>query len=259
MKARLLNIVLVLVSFTALCQTNKPEEGFDIHGYLSTGSQYGYIGRRISRNIFPGWMEWTELDLGFDNGVFLNLWDSVALERLQSKTHAGDELDVTIGWRGEISRDFKLRLSTTLFNLHPIETWWTRDVALQSLWISKQFDFGKHSLIPELRTEWISKTSDFGGGALVLIPMLTHVWRAPFGFEKVNLLNTSAFSRDDGFDGPGNNSKGIFYRWDVGIELRLAKNLFLSPGFTVQVPLNNPHDGRENVEIASGISLKYKF
>ncbi|OHA19074.1 MAG: hypothetical protein A3C08_00055 [Candidatus Taylorbacteria bacterium RIFCSPHIGHO2_02_FULL_47_18] len=66
-----------------------------------------------------------------------------------SITHAGNEFDLTLGWRGEVPGDFKLRLSTTLFNLHPIETWWTKDVAVQSLWLSKQFDFGKHSLIPD--------------------------------------------------------------------------------------------------------------
>ncbi|GEM_PF-3555092 len=251
--------LMVLIPPAVLCQEKKSEEKFDVHGYISTGPQYGYIGRRISRNLFPGWMQWTELDINLENGVFLNLWDSMALERLPSNTHAGDEFDATIGWRGEIPGDFRLRLSTTLFNLYPIDTWWTKDVAVQSLWLSKQFDLGEHSLIPELRTEWISKTSDFGGGALILIPMITHVWQRPFGIEKLKLFNTSAFARDDGFNGAGNNSKGIFYRWDGAIELKLSKNLFLTPSVTVQVPLNNPHDGRENVEVASGISLRYKF
>ncbi len=158
-----------------------------IHGYVSSGPQHGYIGKRISRQLFDGWMEWTELQLEFPKGFFVNIWDASQLENLKPRTHAGDEMDLTAGWRGDIPGDIKLRLSTTLFNLYPKDQWWKKDAAVQSLWLSKEYKLGKHSLIPEMRLEWISKTSDFGGGALVTIPNITHVWREPFGFKRVTL------------------------------------------------------------------------
>gem|GEM_PF-5789004 len=122
----------------------------NIQGYVFTGPQHGYIGRRISRNLFPGWMEWTELDLNFPKGIFVNLWDSTEIEKHLPEMHKGDELDLTLGWRGEIGNGFKMRLSTTLFNLYPKDKWWAGDVGVESFWFSRDFVIGNHTLKPPI-------------------------------------------------------------------------------------------------------------
>lgn len=247
------------LSLSCPAQVEKPSEN-PIHGFVSSGPQKGYIGWRVFRNLDPDWMWWSQADLQFPYGIFANVWDSTEITRHTPDNHHGDELDTTVGWRGQIWGDMNLRLSTTVFNLYPLNKWWNGDVAVQSLWLSKDFDFGKHTLRPEARFEWISKTGDFRGGALVTIADAAHLWREPFGIKHLTLSNQSSFGRDDGFDGPKNNSRDLFYRWDGGLNWQMGKRLVLTlPSITLQIPFVNPHDGRGQREVAYGMYVKYLF
>ncbi len=94
----------------------------------------------------------------------------------------------------------------------------------------------------------------------MLLPNITHLWQEPLGIKRLTLFNQSTIARDDGFDGPKNSSSGVFYRWDGALNWKVSKRWELVlPSITVQVPFNDPHDGRGQTELAYGTYLKVKF
>ena len=230
---------------------------YELHSYLSSGVQHGYLGKRVSRNIYPGLMLWSELDCDLPCHAFLNVWDSTKLDN--GAGHGGDELDLTFGFQGKLG-DYNVKISSSLLNVYPLDKWWNGDIAVQSLFVSRDFKLGDHTIQPEMRVEWTAKTDDFGGGALILMPSVTDIWSHPFGIKRLTFVQKATVAWDDGFNGAGNNSSGVFAYGDWSLNWELTKHISVTlPSIGLIIPLHDAHDGRNKTEPTFGASLTFRF
>ncbi len=248
-------LLFLTLTFPALAE-EKPQ-GYQVSGSFSTMLQERYIGLRISRNIHEGWMLWNELYLNLPAGFYVDFWDSYALQNRAN--HAGDELDLMAGWHKTLPAKLELDLSFALFNLYPLNQWWSGDVAVESFSVARSFRLGDHVIRPKIQLDWISETSDFRGGALVALPNVSHSWNNPLGVRFLAFNQQAFIAWDDGFKKPGDDSQGIFFRWSGGLDWKLANNLTLTlPGFTALLPIHRGNDGRRQ-ETSWSTALTFRF
>lgn len=259
MKLKLLVVLSVVFCMQAIPAFSQDKlKKWEPHGFLSLTYQEKYLGFRVSRNIYDDSILWSEAYLDLPGGFFTDLWWSTDLQDNEISSTGGDEIDPTLGWKGNIC-DFDVSVSATLFNIIPIGKWWHDDVWVQTFTLSKSYSYGKHTIRPEFRIEWLSEVDYFGGGSLVLMPNITHSWKRLLDIDELTFSHTTYLAWDDGFDMCKNDSDAVFLRWQGGLEWELSKNLkFIFPGLTVLAPIKNAHDGR-GWEKAFNFAFVYKF
>ncbi|MDO8571691.1 MAG: hypothetical protein Q7R79_03350 [bacterium] len=229
------------------------------NGSLSLSLQERYIGIRVSRVFHNGVSLWSDLNVNLPKGFYVNIWNHYGVDGRETSKQP-NELDLTLGWRGDLPRvGLEVGFATTYINNSPLGLWWERDVWAQSATFSKTYTFGQHTLRPQLRVDWLSRTTDFGGGALVLMPNVSHTWKRLFGIEPLNFIHQVFVIHDDGFYVPKNDSEGYFLRWNAGLRWRLSKKTTITlPSFIAQVPLHRGGDGRGQTT-SWGSSLSFSF
>jgi len=230
-----------------------------LNGSLSISLQERYIGIRVSRVLYDGVSLWSDLTVNLPKGFYVNVWNHYGIgDRVVSKQPG--ELDLTLGWRQSVPwLGLEVGLATTYLNNSPLDLWWERDAWAQSAILSKTYTFGQYTLKPQLRVEWISRTTDIGGGALVLMPNVSHTWRRVFGIKPLSFIHQIFVIHDDGFDLPKNDSEGYFLRWNAGLRWQLNKRTILTlPSFIAQVPIHRGDDGRGKAS-SWGSSLVFSF
>ena len=254
MKRILLGIVALLAfPFIGSSQTNSLPTGT-----LSLSLQERYIALRGSRILHEGWSLWSQINVNFPAGFYIDLWNHHALEgRSQSKQP--DELDMALGWNRTLPRNLTLTLEHTYLNNSPLELWWNGDVMAETLAISKTYTLGQHTLKPQVNVQWLWETRDVDSGVVVLLPNISHVWKNPFGIPKLRFAEQAFIVHDDGFKKAHNDRDAIFFRWHAGLKWQLTERMTLTlPSFIALVPLQKGKDGR-NKATSWGTSLSYSF
>ena len=118
--------------------------------------------------------------------------------------------------------------SVSMFNILPLNKWWSGNILVQDFTLSKSFTSGDHTIRPELLIGWISQTDDFSDGSLFVLPNMKHTWEEPFRAEHLTFSQGITMAWDDGFNPAGNNSDGLFLRWDPALSIGLNEKIFLS-------------------------------
>lgn len=264
---RILSLIVFIFCFNLFCFSQETEENFwksitPDNGKFSTQFRENYLGLRISRNIYDDWMNWSSLDVSWDEGLFLGIWNTAGLENAAST--GGNELDITAGWKfSKVTEwDLDVTISATYFNLNKVGDWRGSDVWVQSLQISKSFQLSDdHSLQAQVWLEWISEVNDFRGGALVNLSNVNHHWDKMFGVGWLSFNQNFMFPWDDGFKKAGNSSDGLFLRYTPSINFEVTRNLSIFGGVTILTPINSPGDGRDDTEISPffGATLSFAF
>lgn len=261
----LTTIVLTVLALAATAQAQEKQIETDLKkpawrptGYYSVSLVERYIAMRISRVLHDDISLWNELNVNLFDGVSLNFWEGHGLVG-RSASKQPDELDLNLVYQKTFPNKLELRVATSYFNNYPLDRWVDGDVLVESVGLGRTYKIQDHTITPQLRLEWIGKTTDMGGGALIVIPNVTHVWQKPFGIKRLSFAQQLFAVRDDGFDGPKNDSDGIFARWNGGARWQLTKNLvWTMPGYSIQLPLTKTNDGRGEAR-AWSTSLTLKF
>jgi hypothetical protein len=254
-KAFFVVLCLLLKVSPAIAEESKD---YHLHGYLSLRLEENYIAVRSSRLVHDDAMLWSELNLELPKGFFMNIWHSVGLDDNELSSNDGDEIDITAGITRKIF-DFDVSLSCTFFNLYKLGDWSNNNVMSDTIKISKEFYFKRHTIIPELWVEWVHETDKFNDGAIELFPNITHVWNKPFSIEPFTFFHKTIIVWDDGHNFAGNSSDGVFLRWCAGLDWSINKHIVLTlPGFTGLKRLTNPHDGRGD-EHSWNLEMKLLF
>ncbi len=246
----------ILIGLMLIELPSKADDEWKPSGYLSVSLQERYIAARISRTLHDGWSLWSELNVDLPKGFYINIWDHYGLDG-RAASNQPDELDFNLGWKKKWDNGVDIGCATSYFNNSPLDMWYTGDVLIESVWVSKTYRFGNHSLRPQARLDWIAKVKDFGRGAYIAMPNIGHAWQKPFGLTKLTFAEQAFIIHDDGFDGARNDSEGIFFRWNASLNWSLNKKVtIMLPGFSHQHLLCGGNDGRGS---ASGWSTAISF
>ena len=232
-------------------------DGWVPNGFLFVGWQEQYLATRISRNLSPEPVLWTELFVNLPKGFFLDIWSSVDAADNGVKTKFGDEVNFTLGWKGTFT-EMDVAVSAGYLNIAPLDAWGRDDVMVQSLFISKLFEFERHSLLPEFRIEHLSPTEDLGGGGVFFLPNITHVWKKPFGIRSLSFSQQWKFVWQEG-KFKNNDPNGKFVQLDAALVWNAVKNVEIVPGVRTFFTVGDANDGRSDVEVSPNVTIKFFF
>jgi len=241
----------------AFAQQEEESNPWELSGYIMTGFEQRYLALRTSRMVHDGAMQWSKLHLELPH-AFFDIWASSQLS--DEEGNSGKEIDFTAGLYCEIY-GCDVRLSATLFNTHLVDKIWEDDAWVQTLEVSKKYEFGKHTIKPQAVVEWLSKTDDISGGCIVLRPNITHTIKQPIkGINRLNFTHNLMLVWDDGFKPPKNSDDGIFMRYSAGMIWQITDHFKVqAPGVTVLAPLSCGDDGRNQVETSINLRFIYEF
>lgn len=240
----------------AIQSTNKPVElNFEFNSkwltkYVSPFDNLVH-NKPVVQSEVTAWMK-----LGSAPGKFYaDVWHSTSLNGAMNSDR-GDELDYTIGWKGNLWKGISLNLWATYFDFVPIGTIpENRDQVRFFAEFDRKFEVTQtQSLTPFVRFEvpWGIKDYKDSSG-LRVYPGLKYVWEFFPGWsvcQKANLLF------DDGAVGL---KPGIFGDYRVGLSWQTTKWLAIEPfSFRVVGPFQNSGDDRKTQTIFSaGFSAKF--
>ncbi|RJR31152.1 hypothetical protein C4569_02890 [Candidatus Parcubacteria bacterium] len=258
-------MILVMISVSASAAfaeeiaTKEPQKFYS--GSIETGYEERYLTLRTNRLIHNGPMQWTNLRLEFPN-FFFNIWSSAELS--DEANNCGQEIDITAGLKAQ-AYGLEAKISTTLLDLYPVETFWKDDNWAQTLELTKQIKLSeKQSLKAQAVIEWLSPAADFSDGCLALRPNIGYFVNQPFGdlpiLAGLELKNNFMINWNDGFKRANNSYDGVFLRYTGGIIWKIAEDIQLqAPGITVLIPLTRTDDDRDEVNSSLNCRLIFNF
>lgn len=136
-------------------------------GHLSVSNKYLAFGSGIELTSKP--VIQADIRVNLDN-VYVLLWGSTSLDGKYGKTQSGgldfgDEIDLGIGWAGEIN-GLNVDIGTTYFDEPLPGSFGTNDVLYTHLRVGKTFKCG-YTLTGVWENYWAIPNSPIGGGNLV--------------------------------------------------------------------------------------------
>lgn len=249
------------LSLTALAEPPQEQKGLEEWkptGFLSTSFYDKYIAARINRELTSTPVIWSEAYVNLPKGFFTDFWMSNGLDDSKFSSNFGDEIDMTLGWKGKFE-GWDVKFAVLYMDIVPLGTIGSgKDVIDYAAFLSPgEYTFGKHTFRPEWRMEWMSDADDIEAGAAILMPNITHTWKEPLDIKSLCWINQYRVAWDSGFR--GNDSSGVFFQVDGGLQWRITKDItWMMPGYRIIMPLDDPTDGREfKVAIMTGIQWNF--
>jgi len=251
----ILCLVALLVSSPVFAQE---KESWTPSGFFSFSLQEKYIGFNLPEVFHEEPVLWSELFINLPSGFYVDFWHSIGLDDSDFSSNWGDEFDICTGWKKDFD-DFSLDFYTSLYNVHPIEDWWSGDFIQFTGLISKEIDLDSesHSLTAGVKICWVACLDEFEEGAVVVNPFISHVWDKPFDIEcfefnqKLKTLWNSGFINTESDD--------LSFMYSANFNWQLKENLTLTaPGVTLLLPLTNAH-GYRDFDKSISVTLNFSF
>jgi hypothetical protein len=98
---------------------------------FSTGIANQYVAFGSGSVLYDKAVSQSDLNLTFENGVYVDLWGSKSLGAESWGSNSGDEVDYGFGWSGKIGNGFSLNVGLTYFDepmamsFGPCDVWYT--------------------------------------------------------------------------------------------------------------------------------------
>lgn len=191
---------------------------------------------------------------GLRLGFYFDLWASKSLDRLSINDSFGNEIDLTLGWAGNV-RGFGVDAGIAYFDLIELFSLNGGDVVQPFIELNKTFiPADAHTLTPYVRVEimlpvgWEGNPSS---GAHIFAGV-KHNWKV---LDRLALNQKAAVMYDTGtFAG---FSSGILGSYDLGLSVALTESVSVGPTFKVVFPVSDLDDGRKTEYAFGGVVYKF--
>ena len=195
------------------------------------------------------------IEPGGDFGRFYaDIWHSID-DRGSANSNTGDEIDYTLGWKGNLYRGISLNLWATYFDFVPMGKELGGDQIRFNAELERKLKFGETvSVSPSIRFEvpWGLKGYQDPSG-LRVYPGVKGSWEFISG---CSINQRIGLCLDDGACGL---QPGTFIDYKVGFSWQIEKWLMVEPfSFRIIGPLATMSDGRKTEMIfGSGLTVKF--
>lgn len=190
----------------------------------------------------------TDITLSFDNGVYVNAWNSLPWN---GKEGFGKENDITIAWAGKLGDSgFSLDAGISYFDCYQL---FNRENDTINPFAKLSYDWElnpNHTLTSSVKLEVPFNVS--GGNGTVVTAKINHSWKL---LEKLYLNHGPAFIWDNG---ACTEHEGIVARYDLGVSYLVTESFSLTAGVNISTPISSGMNDRET-EMVGLISLSYSF
>lgn len=197
----------------------------------------------------------TSVTAATPSGVYANIFHSVGLDDGDLDSNFGDEIDVAIGWSGDIAGLVTLDANVAYYDIHELFHMPQGDIVVPYATLTRAWKLGNHTLKPRIQ-EWgfIPAYGDSGAATSLTGLGLKHEWKI---FDFLTLTQEADAKHDNG--GSPDTDSGWLVDYSIGLSWPITEHITLEvPGFRAVVPLEEFSDGREVECIGwGGFSAKF--
>lgn len=195
----------------------------------------------------------TDLFILLPKGFYLDFWHSAGLNDTDFSSDFGDEIDVTIGWKGTI-KGFGVNVGISYFNIVELDEIPKGDVMQPYVGLNKGFKIREHSFIPYVQAEFPFPVK---GGTpekgIFIRGGIHHNWQPTPILAIHQKVGVAYDSGALGFEETGIAEYNVDTRWDVSKKITLD-----IPSIKFMTPVTSVSDDRgPTVVIGAGVTFHF--
>jgi len=245
MKKNTFVVVLGMIMVLAVQVLAAPSASF------STGFANKYIAFGSGSELYGKAVNQTDFNVAFENGVYVDLWGSKALNAGSWGSNFGDEVDYGIGWAGKIGNGFSLNAGVTYFDEPMAGTFGECDVWYTHVKVSHDLELnglGTFNAFGAYENYTTMPGTSYEGG---------NIWSVGLSktqsYKDLSVNASEVLIYDEGAFG---NDRGLLAKFGLELDWKVTKHVTLvAPSVTFYVPVTVSDSRNNELVVYGGVSV----